>query len=136
LAAHLAPFLRARDVVGLQGDLGAGKTTFARALLHALGIDEDVPSPTFTLVQNYAGKVFPIYHFDLYRLKSASELEEIGWDDACADGLVLVEWPERAASYMPHDGLDILFNIGSQNHRVATLTPRGLLEKRFEGFGA
>jgi len=118
----------------LQGELGAGKTTFARALLRALGIKEDVPSPTFTLVQNYAGRDFPIYHFDLYRLKSASELEELGWDDACADGLVLVEWPERATAFMPRDRLDVHFNIGARKYREALLTPHGLWEKRLEGF--
>jgi len=134
LAQRLAPLLRAKDVVTLQGDLGAGKTTFARALLCAMGITEDVPSPTFTLMQSYDGPAFPIYHFDLYRLKSPDEMEEIGFDDARADGLVLVEWPERAAAYMPRDRLELRFDVNAEGQRQVTLTPQGAWAKRFEGF--
>ena len=134
LAQRLAPLLRAKDVVTLQGNLGAGKTTFARALLRTLGITEDVPSPTFTLMQSYDGPAFPIYHFDLYRLKSPDEMEEIGFDDARADGLVLVEWPERAAAYMPRDRLELRFDVNAEGQRQVTLTPQGAWAKRFEGF--
>ena len=134
LARRLAPLLRAKDVVTLQGDLGAGKTTFARALLRTLGITEDVPSPTFTHMQSYDGPAFPIYHFDLYRLKSPDEVEEIGFDDASADGLVLVEWPERAAAYMPRDRLELRFDVNAEGQRQVTLTPQGAWAKRFEGF--
>ena len=87
-ARRLAPLLRSGDLIALQGPLGAGKTTFARALLRAFGIDEDVPSPTFTLLQTYDAPHFTIYHFDLDRLENETELEELGWDDALADGLV------------------------------------------------
>jgi len=134
LARRLAPLLRVKDVVTLQGDLGAGKTTLARALLRALSIHEDVPSPTFTLMQSYDAPAFPIHHFDLYRLKSPDEMEEIGFDDARADGLVLVEWPERAAARMPRDRLELRFAMDAYGQRQVTLTPYGAWANRFEGF--
>jgi len=125
LAVWLMPLLRAHDVITLQGDIGAGKTTFVRALLQAFGITEEVPSPTFTLVQNYKAVPFPIYHFDLYRLKKTAEIEELGWDDARADGLVIVEWPERATSFMPRDRLALLFKMDPKGKRSVKLEPQG-----------
>jgi tRNA threonylcarbamoyl adenosine modification protein YjeE len=106
LGAGIAGGLKAGDAVALWGDLGAGKTTLARAILRALGVTDDVPSPTFTLVQNY--ETSPrIAHFDLYRLKSAGEMEELGFADALADGAVLVEWPERAPEALPPEALHV-----------------------------
>jgi tRNA threonylcarbamoyl adenosine modification protein YjeE len=134
LARRLAPWLGKKDVVTLQGDLGAGKTTFARALLGALGITEDVPSPTFTLVQSYDTPDFPVYHFDLYRLKNPHEMEEIGFDDACAHGLVLVEWPERAASFMPRHRLALRFDFDAEGERHVSLEGHGLWRQRLESF--
>lgn len=136
LADKLAPLLRARDVVTLHGDLGAGKTTFARALLKALGIGDEVPSPTFTLVQSYEGSAFSIYHFDLYRLKAPEEIEEIGFEDACADGLVLVEWPEKALPFMPRDRLELFFAMDDRGNRKVELRGLGAWESRLEGFAA
>lgn len=101
LARQLAGKLRKGTVLLLSGDLGTGKTTFARALVHALGHEGEVPSPTFTLVQTYELEGLTLSHFDLYRLKHPEEIEEIGFDDACAEGAVIVEWPEKAAGYMP-----------------------------------
>ena len=100
----LAMAVRPGDVLALKGDLGAGKSTLARALIRALADDAglDVPSPTFTLVQGYEAR-FPVYHFDLYRLSSAAELDELGFDHALAEGAVLVEWPERAGDRLPPD---------------------------------
>jgi len=132
LAKNLAPTLRARDVVTLQGGLGAGKTTFVRALLKELGISEEVPSPTFTLVQTYETEKFPVYHFDLYRLKRPEEIEELGFDDACADGLVLIEWPERAAGFMPRSRLELSFANDDETRKV-TLTPLGTWQDRLKG---
>jgi tRNA threonylcarbamoyl adenosine modification protein YjeE len=106
LGARIAGGLKAGDAVALWGDLGAGKTTLARAILRALGVTDDVPSPTFTLVQNYATEP-RIAHFDLYRLKSAREMEELGFEDALAEGAVLVEWPERAPETLPPEALHV-----------------------------
>ena len=106
LGARIAGGLKAGDAVALWGDLGAGKTTLARAILRALGVTDDVPSPTFTLVQNYATEP-RIAHFDLYRLKSAREMEELGFEDALAEGAVLVEWPERAPEALPPEALHV-----------------------------
>ncbi len=125
LAARLAPLLRAGDAVTLQGDLGAGKTALARALLRSLGVTGDVPSPTFTLVQSYDTARFPVYHFDLYRLKRGDEVEELGWDDALAEGVVLVEWPERAAAFMPRDRLALTLDMDANGQRRATLETHG-----------
>lgn len=85
------------DVILLNGDLGAGKTVFSRAFIRSYCNDQsiDVPSPTFTLLQTYENSKTNIYHFDLYRLAEAEEIYEIGWEEAIADGISLVEWPER-----------------------------------------
>ena len=106
LGAGIAGSLMAGDAVALWGDLGAGKTTLARAILRALGVTDEVPSPTFTLVQSYETEP-RIAHFDLYRLKTAREMEELGFDDALAEGAVLVEWPERAPEALPPDALHV-----------------------------
>lgn len=97
LGAALAPTLRPGDVLALHGDLGMGKSALARAIIRTLAGDPtlEVPSPTFTLVQSYALRS-PVHHFDLYRLSDESELEELGFAEAMTDGIVLVEWPERA----------------------------------------
>ncbi|MFC5586674.1 tRNA (adenosine(37)-N6)-threonylcarbamoyltransferase complex ATPase subunit type 1 TsaE [Nitratireductor kimnyeongensis] len=93
----IAVALRAGDVLALKGDLGAGKTTLARSIIRALADNPDleVPSPTFTLVQNYEARI-PVHHFDLYRLGDPDELEELGLFEAAEEGIALVEWPERA----------------------------------------
>ncbi|MCX7302751.1 MAG: tRNA (adenosine(37)-N6)-threonylcarbamoyltransferase complex ATPase subunit type 1 TsaE [Hyphomicrobiales bacterium] len=102
LGEDIAMALRAGDVLALSGDLGAGKTTLARGLIRAMAGDNqlDVPSPTFTLVQSYETRV-PLHHFDLYRLASAAELDELGLDEMLADGVALIEWPDRAGGTLP-----------------------------------
>lgn len=125
VAKRLAPHMGLGDMLALQGPLGAGKTTFARYLLGALGIEEDVPSPTFTLVQTYEAPQLSIYHFDLYRLESETELVELGWDDALGEGLVIVEWPERAPHRMPPNRLTLRFNIDDEGNRKMTFEPSG-----------
>jgi tRNA threonylcarbamoyladenosine biosynthesis protein TsaE len=93
--AALARVSRAGDILTLSGDLGAGKTTLARGFLEALGHEGEVPSPSFAIVQPYDTLEPPVWHVDLYRLNSASELQELGLD-AAEDGVLLIEWPERA----------------------------------------
>lgn len=109
LAAQLAKFAAPGVLITLSGELGAGKTTFARALLRHLSGDREleVPSPTFTLMQTYQAGDLPIVHADLYRIDSASELIELGWDDATENALVLVEWADRADGALSGDRLDI-----------------------------
>jgi len=129
LAAHLAPLLKTGDTVTLAGDLGTGKTAFARALIQALSpLPEEVPSPTFTLVQVYDLPRIVIWHFDLYRLEEKiADILELGWDEARRSGVSLVEWPDRLGRILPKDRLeiDIAFNGDSENSRTVTLTPYG-----------
>jgi tRNA threonylcarbamoyladenosine biosynthesis protein TsaE len=141
LARRLAPHLHPRDVVALNGDLGSGKTSFARALIRALsgreGSQREVPSPTFTLVQSYGTPAGTIHHFDLYRIQSPDELTEIGWDEALADGIVLVEWPERAGTLLPADRLDVTLSFGAGGDaRFAVLQPGGGWMADHPGFAA
>ncbi len=121
LAQRLAPRLRAGDCIGLKGELGSGKTSFARALLRALGVNEDAPSPTFTLVQSYDGPGFTLHHLDLYRLNDENDLDELGWDDLLADGLVLAEWPERAGRRWPPRALLLHFGIDAAGSRYCRI---------------
>jgi N-acetylmuramate 1-kinase len=114
--ADIAAALEPGDLVTLSGDLGAGKTTFARALIRHLAGDQtiEVPSPTFTLIQNYDLPRFPLVHADLYRLSGAAELAELGFDDLPEGTVVMMEWPDRAAGFLPPDRLDITFTLAPQ----------------------
>jgi tRNA threonylcarbamoyladenosine biosynthesis protein TsaE len=128
LAAIIAAQARAGDAILLSGDLGAGKTHFARAFINALtDAPEEVPSPTFTLVQTYAaqaqGQPVEIWHFDLYRLKSPEETFELGIEEAFAEGIVLVEWPDRLGYLKPREYLDLGFVLSVDGARKATLVP-------------
>jgi tRNA threonylcarbamoyladenosine biosynthesis protein TsaE len=135
LGAAIGRVLEAGEAVCLSGPLGAGKSTLARGLIRALTRpDEDVPSPTFTLVQFYAAPALPLAHFDLYRLTRADEAYEIGLDEALEDGAVLIEWPERLEGRLPPDRLDIELAIigpADAETRLAYLRPYG----RWEGRG-
>ena len=140
LAADVASLLQPGDLVTLSGELGSGKTTFARALIRALTGDPDleVPSPTFTLLQVYEsvikdGARFPIVHADLFRIKEPSELAELGWDEAAEGALVIVEWPERAGDGLAGDRLDIAFHMDSEkslNYRMGAVTGVGAFGDR------
>jgi tRNA threonylcarbamoyladenosine biosynthesis protein TsaE len=124
LARRLAAEARAGDVIALSGPLGSGKTTLARAFIRGLGAgDEEVPSPTFTLVETYAKPGRPaIWHFDLYRLEAVEEAYELGIEEAWADGISLIEWPERVAALLPRERLDLALGPGdAPRRRVATL---------------
>ena len=120
LGARIARGLEPGDAVLLKGELGAGKTTLARAILRALGIEGHVPSPTFTLVQAYQAEKLPVFHYDLYRIENPRELLELGIDDALEDGAVLVEWPERGfPQRLAADALTVTLTQGSPNAREA-----------------
>ncbi|TPJ82368.1 tRNA (adenosine(37)-N6)-threonylcarbamoyltransferase complex ATPase subunit type 1 TsaE [Mesorhizobium sp. B2-6-2] len=130
LGEDLAMALRAGDAIALKGDLGAGKSTLARALIRALADDAnlEVPSPTFTLVQSYETRI-PVHHFDLYRLSAPDELDELGLDDALSQGAALIEWPERAADRLPETALWI--DLAEQGEgRVARLSGQGPVFER------
>ncbi|GAC1340458.1 MAG: bifunctional tRNA (adenosine(37)-N6)-threonylcarbamoyltransferase complex ATPase subunit type 1 TsaE/phosphotransferase [Beijerinckiaceae bacterium] len=135
LAAQVASFVGAGDLIALSGDLGSGKTTFARSFVRTLTGDRDleVPSPTYTLMQVYAGARFPIVHADLFRINSPSELEELGWEESSEGALVVVEWPERAGDALTPDRLDVIFDLvpgAQESHRRATLAASGTFSPR------
>jgi tRNA threonylcarbamoyladenosine biosynthesis protein TsaE len=102
--ARLAALVRAGDVITLSGSLGAGKTSIARGLLAALGLVGEAPSPSFAIVQPYEPPetTLPVLHVDLYRIEDPQEIEELGLDEALADSVLIVEWPERAPDAWPH----------------------------------
>jgi tRNA threonylcarbamoyl adenosine modification protein YjeE len=140
-AADIAVALEPGDLVTLSGDLGAGKTTFARALIRYLARDPNiaVPSPTFTLMQIYELPQFPLVHADLYRLEGPSELAELGFDDLPKEAVVLLEWPDRAAGFLPTDRLDLAFTLAPQlgpAHRNVRVTGYGAFGPRAERIGA
>src|SRR6478736_7810364 len=105
LMTDVAAIIEPGDVITLSGDLGAGKTTFARALIRYLAGDDtiEVPSPTFTLTQTYSLPFFAVVHVDLYRLSGPGELAELGFDDVPEGAVTLVEWPDRATGFLPAD---------------------------------
>lgn len=114
-------------VLALHGDLGAGKSVFARAMIRTLtgNHDEDVPSPTFTLVQTYDAPDTIIRHFDLYRLEKPEDVLPLDWDEAMFDGIAIIEWPEKAGAFLPDDRIDIELNIISAQERKIIFKLRG-----------
>jgi tRNA threonylcarbamoyladenosine biosynthesis protein TsaE len=125
VAAALAVLARPGDVIGLGGTLGVGKTTFARAFIRAQTTpDEEVPSPTFTLVQTYDGAAGPIWHFDLYRIEDPEAAWELGIEEAFAEAIALIEWPERLGELIPEDRLLVELAPGAtETARVIRLLP-------------
>ena len=113
------------DVVAISGPLGAGKTCFARGLIRALGFDGDVPSPTFGIVIPYAPPDvrLPLWHVDLYRLDAMEEISELGLDDARADAVVIIEWPERMGPALWPDALKIDLSIEGSGRRLTATVP-------------
>jgi tRNA threonylcarbamoyladenosine biosynthesis protein TsaE len=128
--AKLAGLLRAGDVVTMTGDLGAGKTTFVRGVLGALGHQGEVPSPTFAIVQPYEDLEPPVWHADLYRVDDPAELAELGLD-SLADAVLLVEWPERAGKGAWPDALRLTLEITGPNRRRLTAEAPAAWEGRW-----
>ncbi len=136
LAKWVAGFARRGDFIALSGDVGAGKTTFARAFLRALLDDPELeaPSPTFTLMQVYEAPQFPVVHADFYRLRGAAELAQLGWDEAIEGAVTLVEWSDRAKEALPPDRLEIefVFDLArGADYRRAEVRALGALAGRY-----
>jgi len=135
-AGRLARLARRGDVIALHGELGSGKTTFARAFIRArLGESLEVPSPTFTLVEIYDGgdSAPAIWHFDLFRLNGADEARELGFEEALADDISLIEWPERLGKLLPAELLAISFAAGpTPESRRLTIEPSTSWHDRIE----
>lgn len=139
LAAELARVVRPGDVIALWGDLGCGKTAFARAFINALpGPDgevlrEEVPSPTFTIVQVYERAPAEVWHLDLYRLENPDDVVELGLEDVLGEAIFLIEWPSRMASLLPEERLDLKLTFDEENPatgRKAELNARGGWHRR------
>lgn len=126
-AQNLAPTLRPGDVLCLHGNLGMGKSVFARALIRALtgNPEQDVPSPTFTLVQTYDSPSGEIWHFDLYRLKDPEEVYELGWEDALSGAISIIEWPERLGPLLPENRTNLYITAPAEGSRLLRLEARG-----------
>lgn len=127
LASVLAARLEPGDVIALDGDLGAGKTCFVRGLAEGLGIDpHEVSSPTFVSMQQYAGGRVPLVHVDAWRMKSAGDLETIGWDELLAEraAVVAVEWASRVSTALPRRRIDVLLAPAASGGRVAMVDDR------------
>ena len=123
IGARLAEQLEPGAVVAFTGDLGAGKTAFTRGLARGLGIPDRITSPTFTIVNDYEGGRLPLFHFDMYRLGSADELFDIGWEDyLCRGGVCAVEWSENIADALEEDAVRVDIRRGaSDQERVITI---------------
>lgn len=122
LAEEIADGAKIGDVIGLKGTLGAGKSFFASSFINALGDKKiDVLSPTFNLLYSYPTKIGNVHHFDLYRLKNAHDLENIGFFDCLKDGVCLIEWPEIAKNFLPKNSLEITIEIIDDEKRLVKM---------------
>ena len=121
---RLAPTLRCGDIVLLQGDLGAGKTTFSRGLITSMCGEVDVPSPTYTLVQTYDAPTLSIWHFDLYRLDAPEDIWELGIEEAFEHGACLIEWPERIKTLLGGAELTLRFTHAQTGRRLDMIGDR------------
>ena len=126
LAASLCPYLRAGDVISLTGDLGAGKTCFTQGLAQSLGIKERITSPTFNLIKEYKNSL-PLYHFDVYRLASADDLFDLGYEEYFyGDGITIIEWGDKIQSLLPGVFLKIEFRrLSNENARELAISYKG-----------
>lgn len=121
LATTLAPYLRAGDVIVLTGDLGAGKTQFVQGVAAGLGITAQVTSPTFNILLTYPHGLLPLYHFDLYRLDSADQLEDIGYYETLdGDGVSFIEWGEKFPAALPYSYMEVSIRMDSEKDRFVS----------------
>lgn len=118
IAAELASHVQSGDVIALYGTLGMGKTIFCRGFIESFLPNTEVPSPTFTLLQTYDTDAFPIYHFDMYRLKSPMEAYEIGIEDAFAEGVSLIEWPEKIGRLLPKKHIAVTIEADGDYRKI------------------
>ena len=126
LGSRLAVHLQPGDVVLLEGDLGAGKSEFARGVARGLGIDGPVPSPSFTILNAYDEGRIPLYHFDWYRIEDPQEIYEMGMDEQLGgDGVALIEWSRKAAACLPQRVLEVCIRATGENERKLLFAPRG-----------
>lgn len=136
IAASLASVAVPGDVLCLWGELGAGKTVFAKGFGAGLGVHDTISSPSFVLMGEYAGRL-PLFHIDLYRLASATEALDGGLlDDRQADGVVLVEWPDRLGTALPEDRLDVRIDGGADEPRHIRISAHGAAHRRYLGAAA
>jgi tRNA threonylcarbamoyladenosine biosynthesis protein TsaE len=133
IGAQIAPLLRPGDAIGLSGDLGAGKTTLSRAILSALGLAEEAPSPSFAIVQPYEPPEtrLPVLHIDLYRIDDPADTLELGLEDARYDHALLIEWPERMGAYRWRDMLELHLDFVGNDARRLTATVPDAWEQRW-----
>ena len=119
IAKDFATTLKGGEIIALYGDLGMGKSVFARAVIRALCDDPDllVPSPTFSLLQTYEADIAEIWHFDLYRLEQPDDVYELGWEEALSGGIILLEWPERIGNLLPARTKKVIFSEKTDNLR-------------------
>ena len=122
IGRQIAEDANSGSVLGLQGDLGSGKTVFVKGVVAGLGGTADVTSPTFTLVHEYRGGRLPVYHFDFFRLENEQSIARLGLDDYFfGDGVCLIEWADRFPDWIPERARWVLFEIKSENERVITI---------------
>ena len=130
VARKLAQITKRGDVWALNGTLGAGKSVFARAFIQSLTDAEEVPSPTFTLVQSYWTDDFDIYHYDLYRLEKPAEIFELGVEEAFYSGVSLVEWPERMGAFSPRNMWNVNIEMNGSGRKITISTEDASKQKR------
>lgn len=136
LAVKIASAARTGDVFALYGTLGMGKSVWARAFINSLTGAEEVPSPTFTLVQSYEAPEFEIYHYDLYRLKSPEEVFELNIEEAVYGGVCLIEWPEKMGGYLPRGCIKITITPESTGRKITLDCADAKRLARFENLKA
>lgn len=130
VAEGIAKTLKPGSFIALYGDLGAGKTAFAKGLAEALEVKEPVLSPTFTLLKVYTSGKLPLYHFDVYRISDPDELADLGYYDlACSDGVCLTEWADLIESELPPDRLDVYIEYMGEDSRKIRIIPQGALKE-------